>query len=101
MVKHTKGWKTKSAGRFGVRYGRNIRKKVANIEEKTHHKHKCIQCGFPSVRRVGTGIWRCAKCGHTFAGGTYIPHTSVGTTVTRSVKRAIEQRERDAMLAEA
>lgn len=98
MVKHKKGWKTRSAGRFGVRYGRNIRKRVADIEEKMHEKHVCIRCGTPSVRRTGTGIWRCAKCGHSFAGGTYLPATSVGTTVARSVKRAIEQRERDTMM---
>ena len=98
MVKHKKGWKTRSAGRFGVRYGRNIRKKVADIEEKMREKHTCIQCGFPSVRRIGTGIWKCKKCGYTFAGGTYLPNTSVGAVVARSVKRAIEQRARDAMM---
>ena len=97
MVKHKKGWKTRSAGRFGVRYGRNIRKRVADIEEKMHQKHKCIQCGFPSVRRIGTGIWKCTKCGYTFAGGTYLPDTSIGKTVARSVKRAIEQKEQDTM----
>lgn len=95
MVKHKKGWKTRSAGRFGVRYGRNIRKRVADIEEKMHEKHTCVQCGFPSVRRIGTGIWKCAKCGRIFAGGTYLPSTSVGKTVARSVKRVIEQREHD------
>ncbi|MCD6145733.1 50S ribosomal protein L37ae [ANME-2 cluster archaeon] len=98
MVKHKKGWKTRSAGRFGVRYGRNIRKRVADIEEKMHQKHKCIQCGFPSVRRIGTGIWKCTKCGYTFAGGTYLPDTSIGKTVARSVKRAIEQKEQDTMM---
>ncbi|MHC1574924.1 MAG: 50S ribosomal protein L37ae [Candidatus Methanogasteraceae archaeon] len=98
MVKHTKGWKTRSAGRFGVRYGRNIRKRVADIEEKMHEKHKCTQCGFSSVRRIGTGIWKCRKCGHTFAGGTYLPSTSIGKTVSRSVKRAIEQKARDAAM---
>ncbi len=98
MVKHTKGWKTRSAGRFGVRYGRNIRKRVADIEEKMHQNHRCVQCGFPSVRRIGTGIWKCTKCGYTFAGGTYLPDTSIGKTVARSVKRVVEQKEQDAMM---
>jgi len=71
-VKRKKG-KVKTAGRFGVRYGRKIRKAVASIEEQTRAAHKCPRCGRKSVKRVGTGIWHCSKCGYTFTGGTYIP----------------------------
>jgi len=85
-----KGRKTRSAGRFGPRYGRKIRKRVADIEEKSKKKYDCPQCGQPKVKRVGTAIWRCAKCGYTFAGGTYIPFTSANQSVIRSVKRAVE-----------
>jgi large subunit ribosomal protein L37Ae len=88
--KRKKGKKTKSAGRFGVRYGRKIRKAVAGIEERTNALHKCPKCERQSVTRIGTGIWKCTKCGFTFSGGTYIPQTPLGITAQRAIKRLTE-----------
>ena len=85
-----KGHKTRSAGRFGVRYGRKNRKLVANIEERMRQGYKCPKCGQMTIRRTDTGIWNCKKCDHTFTGGTYVPQTSMGLAVTRSVKKAME-----------
>lgn len=85
-----KGHKTRSAGRFGVRYGRKVRKLVANIEERMRQDYKCPKCGLMTIRRTDTGIWNCKKCDHTFTGGTYVPQTSMGLAVTRSVKKAME-----------
>jgi large subunit ribosomal protein L37Ae len=90
-LKRKKGKKTKSAGRFGVRYGRKIRKAVAAIEERTRAAHTCPKCERPSVKRIGTGIWQCAKCGYTFTGGTYVPHTPLGLTAQRTIKRMAER----------
>ena len=89
--KRKKGRITKSAGRFGVRYGRRIRKLVVAIEEKTHAKHTCPKCERQSVKRKGTGIWKCSKCGFIFTGGTYIPQTPVGITAQRTLKRMEER----------
>jgi large subunit ribosomal protein L37Ae len=89
--KRKKGKKTKSAGRFGVRYGRKIRKAIAEIEGKTKAIHKCPKCERKSVRRIGTGIWKCSKCGFTFGGGTYIPQTPMGITAQRAIKRLVER----------
>ena len=80
-----KGRKTKSAGRFGPRYGRKVRKLVASIEEKMRSPHKCPSCGHLSVKRIGTGIWKCKKCDYTFAGGTYIPQTPTMKSLLRSL----------------
>ncbi|TGC10537.1 50S ribosomal protein L37ae [Methanolobus halotolerans] len=88
-----KGRVSRSAGRFGVRYGRKDRKLVADLEEKMRMPHTCARCARPTVGRVGTGIWKCSKCDYTFAGGTYLPQTSVGKTVTRSVRKATEKIE--------
>ena len=88
--KRKKGRKTKSAGRFGARYGRKIRKIVAEIEEQTRALHKCPKCERKTVKRTGTGIWRCSKCGYTFTGGTYIPRTPVGISAERAAKRLVE-----------
>ena len=90
VKKFKKGRKTRSAGRFGPRYGRKVRKLIADIEEKSKRKYDCPRCGRAQLKREGTAIWRCTKCGHTFAGGTYIPVTSVGQSVARSVKRVVE-----------
>ncbi len=89
--KRRKGRKTKSAGRFGVRYGTRIRKAVVAIEERTHAAHNCPKCERGSVKRIGTGIWKCAKCGYTFSGGTYVPQTPLGLASQRALKRAVEK----------
>ncbi|MBN1763022.1 MAG: 50S ribosomal protein L37ae [Methanomicrobia archaeon] len=89
--KRKKGKKTKSAGRFGVRYGRKIRKAITAIEDRTRAAHTCPRCERPAVKRIGTGIWKCAKCGYTFTGGTYVPHTPLGITAQRTIKRLGER----------
>ena len=71
--------KSSSAGRFGPRYGRKIRVKISNIEAQMKQKHKCPQGGRKSVKRINTAIWQCSKCETTFAGGTYLPDTPVGS----------------------
>jgi large subunit ribosomal protein L37Ae len=86
MAQHRrKGKKTRSAGRFGVRYGRKNRKLVADIEEKMRRGYECKQCGHITVKRTDTGIWKCTKCDYTFAGGTYVPSTPQGLIAQRSI----------------
>ncbi len=86
-----KGKKTRSAGRFGPRYGRKVRKMVADIEDIMHSAHECPQCGRKSVSRIGTGIWSCSKCKRTFAGGTYVPQTPMGKSLNRSLTKVEEE----------
>ncbi|MDF2956597.1 MAG: Ribosomal protein L37AE/L43A [Candidatus Alkanophagales archaeon MCA70_species_1] len=88
--KHTKGWKTKSAGRFGPRYGLKIRRQVIAIEEQMRAPHKCPRCDRLSVSRIGTGIWKCSKCELVFSGGAYVPETPAGTIAKRVVRRFFE-----------
>ena len=87
MVEITsKGRKSRSAGRFGVRYGTKNRKLVADSEEKMHAEYTCSKCGAKKITRIGTGIWQCSKCQHTFAGGAYVPQTPAHITVLRAVQ---------------
>jgi large subunit ribosomal protein L37Ae len=63
--------KTKSAGRFGARYGRRVRVKTVNVEQKQRKKQKCPYCKKLGVKRLSKGIWYCKKCGKKFASDTY------------------------------
>jgi len=80
-----KGRKTRSAGRFGTRYGVKNRKLVADIEEKMHADYACSKCGAVKLKRIATGIWKCTKCEVTFTGGSYVPQTPAHLTVMRAV----------------
>lgn len=65
--------KTRSTARFGPRYGRKARKTLADIEATMRPRSVCPKCAATSVRRVGTALFRCRKCGVVFAGGCYFP----------------------------
>ena len=84
MAKRTK--KNKMAARFGPRYGVKIRNKIREIEEKQKAWHVCPRCGKKKVRRISTGIWECRSCGAKFAGGAYLPVTTAGKEVEKSIK---------------
>ena len=86
----TNGKKSRSAARFGARYGRKSRKLVADLEEKSKAFYDCPQCGRNKVKRTSTAIWSCRKCGYTFAGGSFLPETSLGRSVLRSLKKSLE-----------
>jgi len=60
----------KSAGRFGVRYGRSVKRKIADIELKQKRKQYCIFCS-GKAKRLSKGIWLCKKCGKKFTGHAY------------------------------
>ncbi len=67
----SKSKKTKSAGRFGARYGRAVKVKLVGVEEKQRKKQKCPYCGKLGVKRLSAGIWNCKKCGKKFASDAY------------------------------
>ena len=81
--------RTGSAGRFGARYGRVARKRVAEIEADMRDEHACPDCGEERVERQGTGIWQCGNCGYKYAGGSYRPQTPAGRSVNRSIRAAL------------
>lgn len=99
----SKKGRTGSAGRFGARYGRVARRRVAEIESDTRN----ASVDGDDVSRVGTGIWVNEETGEKFAGGAYRPRTDAGRTVVRSIRTALaeseadeERRERQAAAAE-
>ena len=62
--------KSKSAGRFGARYGKTGRAKLVKVEIKQRKKQKCPFCG-GTAKRLSNGIWKCKKCDKKFASNTF------------------------------
>ena len=60
-----------SIKRFGARYGRRPKEKLAKIEAIQKGKHKCPYCHALKVKRLSAGIWNCRKCGAKFTGKAY------------------------------
>ena len=79
--------KVGSSGRFGARYGRVARRRVAEIEKEMRN----AKLDGDDVKRVGTGIWVNKETGEKFTGGAYRPETPAGETVTRSIRAALDE----------
>lgn len=88
MSQRTK--KVKSVGRFGPRYGVRIRRRIREIEARQKTWHECPACAAPRVKRTSTSIWACRKCGHKFAGGSYMPHTPAYNANERVLRELAE-----------
>lgn len=60
-----------SVKRYGARYGRTVKHKLAKVEAEQKRKHKCPFCAKEQVSRVAAGIWFCKKCESKFAARAY------------------------------
>merc|ERR1711998_431532 len=85
--------RTKKAGitgKYGVRYGSSLRKVVKKMEVSQHSKYACVFCGKDSVKRTVVGVWHCASCKKTVAGGAYILATAQAAQVRSTIRRLRE-----------
>ena len=64
--------------RFGARYGRTIKHKLAKIEREYKREQKCPFRHYEAVKRLAVGIWGCKKCSSIFTGRAYTPGTRIG-----------------------
>ncbi|MCW4054975.1 MAG: 50S ribosomal protein L37ae [Candidatus Bathyarchaeota archaeon] len=86
------GRKTKKVGHargLGPRYGSKVRKRYVRVTAGLKKAHRCPQCGFVRVKRESVGVWKCKKCGYTFAGGAYTPSTKLGVVAKRAAKGTV------------
>jgi len=60
-----------SVKRFGARYGRRVKHKLAKIESTLRGKQSCPYCNASKVKRLSVGIWTCGKCKSKFTGKAY------------------------------
>lgn len=73
-----------SVKRFGTRYGRTLKLKLAKIEVEQKQNHKCPYCGKLKVSFVSFGVWHCDKCKSRFTARAY----TVGTKLSLAEQAA-------------
>ena len=59
------------SNKFGVRYGRTLKRRYDEIDVKQRASYVCSFCRNKTVRRVAAGIWHCEKCDKKFTGKAY------------------------------
>ncbi|TRY82655.1 hypothetical protein DNTS_032590 [Danionella cerebrum] len=72
MAKRTK--KVGIVGKYGTRYGASLRKMT-------------------KMKRKAVGIWHCASCMKTVAGGAWTYNTTSAVTVKSAIKRLKELKD--------
>ena len=56
---------------LGAKYGGTLRKRYARVYRTLKMARECPSCAAMRLRRKASGIWTCAGCGYTVAGGAY------------------------------
>ncbi len=83
--------KVLSAGKFGARYGMRLRKKWLDVDVRQRRAHECPACSKIAVWRTASGIWKCRKCGVTFAGGAYLPKVGAAKPIEKIEEVEVEK----------
>ena len=60
-----------SVKRFGPRYGRTVKHKLAKLEAEQKKPQVCPYCRRPKAKRLSPGIYKCQKCNSKFTGRAY------------------------------
>lgn len=60
-----------SVKRFGVRYGRTGKFKLAKIEKIQKMPQKCPYCNKLKAKRISVGLYYCYNCKSKFTGKSY------------------------------
>ncbi|MBA7641528.1 hypothetical protein ES703_49213 [subsurface metagenome] len=90
----SKSKKTRSAGRFGARYGKRVRARLVAVETKQRVKQKCPFCGKIGVKRLSKGLWQCKKCNKKFAHDVY--HLSSGLILSEELNKTNQKTKNNA-----
>ncbi|MEM4263580.1 MAG: 50S ribosomal protein L37ae [Candidatus Woesearchaeota archaeon] len=57
--------------RFGVRYGRTVKARLAKIEIEQKKPQLCPYCEQPKAKKLFAGVYLCKKCGAKFTGRAF------------------------------
>lgn len=89
-----------SAKRFGPRYGRTVKKRLAAIEKEQKKKHKCPYCSKEQVKRVFAGVWYCNKCEAKFTSRAYTVLEKQLTVKKANVTEVMEEPKQEEEILE-
>jgi large subunit ribosomal protein L37Ae len=81
--------KVGSTGRYGVRYGAKLRRRVLDIDNRRKEPIRCPSCATKALKRKAVGLWKCSKCDLLFAGGAYVPFTDAGKAANRAIAQRV------------
>ena len=76
--------KTEIVKRYGTRYGRTLRERLAKVEAQQKKAHRCPYCNYERAKQQSTGIFVCSKCGAKFASKAY------GVSKVSAIKTNVE-----------
>lgn len=80
-----------SVKRFGARYGRSVKHKLAKIEAIQKGKHQCPYCHGFKAKRLSIGIWTCGKCKAKFTGKAY----SIKKLITEETEEEMKEEKEE------
>ena len=63
--------------RFGTRYGRTVKEKLAKVETGARKNYKCPYCSAIKVKKQVAGVWKCGKCNKVFTGRAFSAESDV------------------------
>ena len=78
-----------SVKRYGPRYGRRLKNKLADIEKKSKKLGKCPYCRKIGAKRLSAGIWQCRKCNSKFTGHAYYLEEKIKATVAKKEEKEV------------
>ena len=88
MVKHEdKG--LGSVKRFGTRYGRTVKLRLASIEAVQKKPQKCPYCLKLKAKRLSLGLFKCQTCNAKFTSKAYAIETIEFAKVKEAAPEAI------------
>lgn len=74
--------------RFGVRYGRTPKYKLAVIETEQKARKPCPTCRKKTVKRLSAGVFQCSTCNVKFTGKAY---TFEDKTAKEIIEETVEE----------
>jgi len=77
--------------RFGVRYGRTTKHKMAEIEKVQRRPQTCPYCQKEKAYRLSLGVFTCQSCKSTFTGKAYSVQFESTATIEEVPEQIVEE----------
>lgn len=87
MIRITDKGSPKPSAKFGSKYGKTPRQRFDESDRKAKEKYECPSCKKKSLKKIGTGIWQCSKCGVKVSGGAYSPNTGAEQILKKALRK--------------